>query len=102
MSALGGKRTLHPALHALALWLPIVRYTILTITCGEAVMKVDLIGNLLGGAVVGAVALALDYFFLQYFFRTPISMTGGLTMWAVGIYLFVSLVIGIAATAKKA
>jgi len=79
-----------------------VRYTILTITCGEAVMKVDLIGNLLGGAVVGAVALALDYFFLQYFFRTPISMTGGLTMWAVGIYLFVSLVIGIAATAKKA
>ncbi len=56
-------------------------------------MKREILGNLFGGAVIGMVALALDYFFLQNFFRTPISMGGGITIWAVLIYILVPFLI---------
>ena len=65
-------------------------------------MKADLLYNFLGGAVVGMVALALDYFFLQYFVRTPISIAGGLKFWTVLAYLFVPFVILMTSGAKKA
>ena len=56
-------------------------------------MKQGVLANLLGGAIVGMFALALDYFFLQYLFRTPISMGGGVTVWAVLIYILVPFLI---------
>ena len=56
-------------------------------------MKQGVLANLLGGAILGLFALALDYFFLQYLFRTPISMGGGVTVWAVLIYILVPFLI---------
>ena len=56
-------------------------------------MKQELLSNLLGGALIGMFALALDYFFLQNLFRTPISMSGGITIWVVLIYILVPFLI---------
>ena len=56
-------------------------------------MKHDLIGKFVGGAVIGLIALAMDYFFLQHFFRTPVSMSHGISIWAVLIYLIVPFLI---------
>ena len=56
-------------------------------------MKQELISNFLGGAVIGLIALALDYFFLQHLFRTPISMAGGIGLFPVLIYLIVPFLI---------
>ena len=63
--------------------------------------KQDILGNLLGGAMIGMLALAMDYFFLQYFFRTPVSMGGGLTIWAVLIYILVPFLIVQFASGEK-
>ena len=64
-------------------------------------MKQEIVGNLLGGAIIGMFALALDYFFLQYLFRTPVSMGGGITIWAVLIYMLVPSLIVQFASGKK-
>ena len=56
-------------------------------------MKQQVLTNLFGGALIGMFALALDYFLLQNLFRTPISMGGGLTVWAVLIYILVPFLI---------
>ena len=64
-------------------------------------MKQEIVGNLLGGALIGMFALALDYFFLQYLFRTPISMGGGVTIWAVLIYILVPFLIVQFASGEK-
>ena len=53
----------------------------------------DVLGNLLGGALIGMIALALDYFALQHFFRTPVSMVGGIGVVPVLIYLLVPFLI---------
>jgi hypothetical protein len=47
------------------------------------------------------IALALDYFFLQNLFRTPISMSGGVTIWVVLIYILVPFLIVQFASGKK-
>ena len=47
----------------------------------------EVIPNFLGGAVIGLIALAMDYFVLQHMFRTPISMAGGVNVIVVLIYL---------------
>ena len=56
-------------------------------------MKQEWVSNFVGGAVIGLIALALDYFFLQHFFRTPISMSRGISIWAVLIYVLVPFLI---------
>ena len=56
-------------------------------------MKQELISKFLGGAVIGLIALALDYFLLQYLFRTPVSMSHGVGVWVVLIYLCVPFLI---------
>jgi hypothetical protein len=56
-------------------------------------VKQELLSNFLGGAVIGLIALALDYFFLQHLFRTPISMAGGIGVFPVLIYLIVPFLI---------
>ena len=56
-------------------------------------MNRELIGTLLGGAVVGLIALALDYFLLQHMFRTPVSMAGGVNLFVVLIYLAVPFLV---------
>ncbi len=56
-------------------------------------MNRELIGTLLGGGVVGLIALAMDYFLLQHIFRTPISMAGGINLFVVLIYLAVPFLI---------
>ena len=61
----------------------------------------EVLSNLLGGALVGMLALAMDYFLLQYLFRTPISMGGGVTIWAVLIYILVPFLIVQFASGKK-
>jgi hydrogenase maturation factor len=52
------------------------------------VTKTELISNFLGGGLIGMIAMAMDYFFLQHFFMTPISVFG-FHILAVLIYLFV-------------
>jgi hypothetical protein len=47
------------------------------------------------------IALAMDYFFLQYLFRTPVSMGGGVTVWAVLIYILVPFLIVQFASGEK-
>ena len=64
-------------------------------------MKDGLLTKFLGGAVIGLIALAMDYFFLQYLFKTPISMGGGLTIWAVLIYILVPFLIVQVASGEK-
>ena len=61
----------------------------------------EVLTNLLGGAMIGMIALAMDYFFLQYLFKTPISMGGGLTIWAVLIYILVPFLIVQFASGEK-
>ena len=56
-------------------------------------MKTELISTVLGGAIIGLIALAMDYFFLQHFFKTPISMGHGFNLFALLIYLFVPSII---------
>ena len=56
-------------------------------------MKEGLLSNFFGGAVIGLIALALDYFLLQHLVRTPISLSGGVGVWVVLIYLLVPFVI---------
>ena len=56
-------------------------------------MNDGLLSNFLGGAVIGLIALALDYFLLQHLFRTPISMAGGIGIVPVVIYLIVPFLI---------
>jgi len=53
----------------------------------------EVLTNLLGGAIIGMIALALDYFLLQSLFRTPVSMAGGVTFWVVLIYILVPFLI---------
>ncbi len=52
-------------------------------------MKDGIVVSLLGGAFIGLVALAMDYFFLRYFTRTPIAMMGGLNVFIVLAYLII-------------
>jgi len=47
----------------------------------------EVIPIFLGGAVIGLIALAMDYFVLQHMFRTPISMAGGVNVIVVLVYL---------------
>ena len=56
-------------------------------------MSPRLVGTFLGGAVIGLIALAIDYFVLQHIFRTPISMAGGLGIVPLLIYLLVPFLI---------
>ena len=56
-------------------------------------MKPELVGTILGGVVVGLIALAFDYFFLQHLFKTPISMAGGVNLVVVLIYLVVPFLV---------
>jgi ABC-type spermidine/putrescine transport system permease subunit I len=56
-------------------------------------VKQELLSKFLGGAVIGLFALAMDYFLLQHFFRTPINMSGGITVVVVLVYLVVPFVI---------
>jgi hypothetical protein len=53
----------------------------------------DLIPKLLAGAIIGAIALALDYFFLQHIFGTPVARAGGINVVVVLIYLIVPFLI---------
>ena len=53
----------------------------------------DLIPKLLAGAIIGAIALALDYFFLQHIFGTPVARAGGINVVVVLIYLIVPFVL---------
>jgi hypothetical protein len=61
----------------------------------------DVLGNLLGGALMGLFALALDYFFLQYVMGSPIARSGGVTIWVVLIYIIVPFLIVQFASGKK-
>ena len=63
--------------------------------------KQGVLSNLLGGALIGMFALALDYFFLQYLFATPVSRSGGVTIWVVLIYILVPFLIVQFASGKK-
>jgi len=56
-------------------------------------VKPELVGTILGGVVIGLIALALDYFLLQHIFRTPISMAGGIGVVPVLIYLIVPFLV---------
>ncbi len=56
-------------------------------------MKEGILSNFLGGAVVGLIALAMDYFLLQYLFRTPISIAGGIGIVPVLAYLIVPFLV---------
>jgi hypothetical protein len=53
----------------------------------------DVLGNLLGGALIGLFALALDYFFLQHVMGSPIARSGGVTVWVALIYIIVPFLI---------
>jgi hypothetical protein len=53
----------------------------------------EVIENFSGGAVIGMIALAMDYFLLQHLFRTPISMAGGINLVVVLVYLIVPFLI---------
>jgi hypothetical protein len=61
----------------------------------------EVLQNLLGGALVGLVAVALDYFFLQYLMGTPIARSGGVTIWVVLIYTILPFLIVQFASGKK-
>ena len=61
----------------------------------------EVLSNLLGGALVGLFALALDYFFLQYVMGSPIARSGGVTIWVVLIYIIVPFLIVQFASGKK-
>jgi hypothetical protein len=56
-------------------------------------MSEKLVGAILGGVVIGLIALALDYFLLQHIFKTPISMAGGIGVVPVLIYLIVPFLV---------
>ena len=56
-------------------------------------MKDGMLEKFLGGALIGLVGFALDYFLLQHFVRTPINMAGGVTVVVVLLYLFVPFLI---------
>jgi len=56
-------------------------------------MKPELVGAILGGVIIGAIALAMDYFFLQHIFGTPIARAGGINVVVVLIYLIVPFVL---------
>jgi hypothetical protein len=53
----------------------------------------EVIENFSGGAVIGMIALAMDYFLLQHLFRTPVSMAGGINLVVVLVYLIVPFLI---------
>jgi hypothetical protein len=61
----------------------------------------EILANLLGGALLGLFALALDYFFLQYVMGSPIRRSGGITIWVVLIYVLVPFLIVQFASGKK-
>ena len=61
----------------------------------------EILENLLGGALMGMIALAMDYFFLQYLLGTPIHRSGGVTIWVVLIYIIVPFLIVQFASGKK-
>ncbi len=61
----------------------------------------EVFGNLLGGALIGLFALALDYFFLQYVMGTPIARSGGVTIWVALLYILVPFLIVQFASGKK-
>jgi hypothetical protein len=56
-------------------------------------VRQELLARFFGGAAIGLIALALDYFLLQHFLRTPISMGGGIGIWAMVIYICVPFLI---------
>ncbi len=56
-------------------------------------MSPRVVGTILGGALVGLIALAFDYFFLQHVFKTPISVFGGFGVFPVLIYLIVPFLV---------
>ncbi len=64
-------------------------------------MSERLVGTILGGVIIGLIALALDYFFLQHVFKTPISVFGGLGVVPVLIYLIVPFLILLVGAGKK-
>ena len=61
----------------------------------------EILGNLLGGALIGMFALALDYFLLQYVMGSPIARSGGVTFWVVLLYILVPFLIVQFASGKK-
>jgi hypothetical protein len=65
-------------------------------------MKTDLISNFFGGAVIGMIALAMDYFLFQHFVMTPISMSGGFTIRVLLVYLLVPFLILVTSGGKTA
>ncbi len=56
-------------------------------------MKDDLPSKAIGGAIIGLFALALDYFLLRHFVRSPINMAGGIGIGVVLLYLIVPILI---------
>ena len=64
-------------------------------------MNREMVENFLGGAIVGMFALALDYFFLQHLFRTPVAMAGGVTLIVVLVYAIVPSLILLFGRAKN-
>ena len=61
----------------------------------------EVLQNLLGGALLGLFALALDYFFLQYVMGSPIARSGGVTFWVVLLYILIPFLIVQFASGKK-
>ena len=56
-------------------------------------MNREHVENLVGGAILGLFALALDYFLLQHLFRSPVSRAGGVNLVVVLLYLIVPVLI---------
>ena len=56
-------------------------------------MSANVVGTILGGALVGMIALAMDYFFLQHLFKTPVSIAGGINAAVVLVYLVVPFLV---------
>jgi hypothetical protein len=53
----------------------------------------ELSQKILAGVILGLFAMAMDYFVLQHFVRTPVNMAGGLGIGVVLLYLIVPFVI---------
>ena len=56
-------------------------------------MSKEFTQKILAGAILGLFALALDYFALQHFVRTPINMAGGVGVGVVLLYLVLPFLI---------
>ena len=56
-------------------------------------MNRELTQKVIASLVLGLVALALDYFLLRHFVRTPVNMAGGLGVGVILLYLIVPFLI---------